>query len=335
MVTRVSFSNSPEGTESHDDNAFGPSALTPAGHNGSTFKVVGGVTKYDGNTGEISQGGTSSVSMGSLANGEAGVLASLNRDGRPISPTEAKPTDLVNIGGVPTTVENAIRLNIIKPDALTGVANVSPEALREATGEAAKDRAVAAQVKAQADAKAAEAANRLAPISEGALNHITSNVSESTVARMVQDFAEKGEVSAPMLAQGASEAGRGIEPGELSAAFEMARQGFEAQAQSYAATQGVDLADFGDWAREKHPTEAKAAIQRHITSRDTAAAYGDLMGRYLQDFDLRNPQAVIDSNSSNGSRAWVDQNTGRVVIAHPQYGELSWPSAVKAGLLKK
>jgi hypothetical protein len=52
---------------------------------------------------------TSSVNMGSIPNGEQGILSSLNRGGSVIPPSQARPDDIVTLpGGITTTLENAM-----------------------------------------------------------------------------------------------------------------------------------------------------------------------------------------------------------------------------------
>ena len=119
---------------------------------GSAFRMSIGP---DGNATPISESpSTASVNMGSILNGEQGILSSLNRGGSVIAASEALPSDLVTLpGGITTTLENATRLGFVRNDKLHGYVNASEPQLREADGTGERERAQAAAQAAQAEAE--------------------------------------------------------------------------------------------------------------------------------------------------------------------------------------
>ena len=117
---------------------------------------AGGITRMtvssDGATEAVFSSRTSSVNMGEIPNGEAGLMATAHRAGTPVSARDARPTDLIRVPGMgEVTIEVAQRIGLLSANPVSGrPINATPQAISEATGEAAAARAQAAAQEAQA-----------------------------------------------------------------------------------------------------------------------------------------------------------------------------------------
>ena len=267
------------------------------------------------------------------ANGEQGLLATARRNGTPRPATELRDTDMIEIDGVETTVAVARRLGFIKADSRTGILeNVSPEALKEATGEAEQERAAQAAERAAQEARAAQEGSKLAdPAAEAAAQTLASTVSENTVTRALMEIAENGEVSERAILRAASEAGV-VDPAEMQATVSTAMAGFVDQAESFLTDRGVDPQAFQAWARTEHSTAFKAAMMDHVRGRNVAA-YGALADKYMANLDRIDPHAILNATFGNGITARLDPGSRNVILDIPGHGSMAWGAALRAGII--
>ena len=285
-----------------------------------------------GEGGGMQSHGVTRVNSWDTANGESGLLATARRDGTPRPAHELKPTDLIDIDGIPTTVEVAERLGFVTRDPRTGIReNVSPEAHKEATGEAAAERAAEAAVKAEAErAQRAEAAKLANPEAEAAAQEIAGKVQEGEQVAAVIQMIESGVVTPSTIARAASQAE--CTPDEMRARVDTAMGGYTAQAQAYAAERGVPFEVFQGWARLNHMSEVKQAAVQHATQRNVAA-WGPLMQKFMHNLDRIAPDLITGAKFPNGGSAYMDPGSRTAVIRMPNGHTMSWSAALRAGLL--
>ncbi len=115
-----------------------------------------------------------------FSNGESGILSTARRDGTLRSADELRDTDMVTIDGIETSVAVARRLGFITKSRTGILENVSPEQLKEATGEAEAARAAEQAAKDQAEAQAATEAAKLSPEAEQAAQMLATKVDQNT-----------------------------------------------------------------------------------------------------------------------------------------------------------
>jgi len=280
----------------------------------------------------VSSNGVTSINMADATNGADGILSTAHRNGSPKPIGELRPTDFIKIGGMDVELRVAERSGFVTRDLHTGLySNVSEPLIREATGEAPQERQRAAEVAQEEATKArAEAAKLPVAGAEEVVNDITANVTAGTQTRALLDVIESGTVNTRVLNMAASEAQ--IEPSEMGAKMGKALEGFTAQARSYAASQGVDLDHFGEWARQNHAGDLKRAMMAHYQGRDVGA-YGELMGRYMGNLDKIAPDAILNATFPDPGVSAFKSTDGNIVLRIPGHGEVSWAAAVKAGLV--
>ncbi len=111
----------------------------------------------------------------------------------------------------------------------------------------------------------------------------------------------------------------------------MSRAGFENQFASYAASKGADAADFQAWARQHAADEAEQAMLAHVQRRNVGA-YDALLGRYMENLDLRNPDAILNANFPDAAVKANRGADGRIVL-DINGRKIGWPQAVRLGLV--
>lgn len=253
-------------------------------------------------------------------------------DGTPKVASDLRPNDRVTIGGIEMTVANAERQGLLTRDARTGIPeNVTPEAMKEATGEADVERAALAAQNAEADRAARAQANVLSdPNAEAAAQDIAAKVGEGDQIAAIMQLMDRGEVSASTLSRAASQAM--VTPDEMGGKLATVMDGFTKQAQAYAEARGVPFELFQGWARVHHLSDVKMAAVQHITGRDVSA-WGPLMDNFMVRLDTIAPDVVTQATFPNGGHAIYDPGRRCVVIHMPDGTSMTWGGAYRAGLL--
>jgi hypothetical protein len=263
--------------------------------------------------------GVTSINMGSLSNGESGILASANRSGTPKAAVDLRPDDRVTIEGHETTVAVATRLGYLTRDPAGGY--------RDNTANLAA--AEAAQQEAASDPHYGQALDQ--PATE-ALGELVRSTTAGSQVKALLNVIDTGEVGHNALVALASEMGNGTEPEAVATKVNAIMQGFKAQVATLAASHGADVEDFGAWAREQHGAQFKEAVRLHGMNR-TTAAYQPLLRSYMENLDRRNPDAILNANFPTPRVSAYRHPSGQIVLKTPQ-GEVSWQVAVRTGLIK-
>jgi hypothetical protein len=292
---------------------------------GAASVNIGGVGGFMEKSHDVAQ-----VNMAHTSNGESGILATARRDGTPRPADELRDTDMVTIDGIETSVAVARRLGFITKSRTGILENVSPEQLKEATGEAEAARAAEQAAKDQAEAQAATEAAKLSPEAEQAAQMLATKVDQNTQIRALIELADAGQVTERAINAAASQAG--MDPSEMKAALAKALDGYGGQVTSFLTERGASPDEFFRWAKTTYPTDYKAALIGHVQDRNVAA-WGALADRYMVNLDRISPDAILSANFENGITARMDYGTRAVILDIPGHGSMRWSAAVRAGLV--
>lgn len=230
-------------------------------------------TFLDGGTGETTQSGMIRVNAADFGNGREGVLATLRTPAG--SPTnDTNDNTRVTVGGVETTVGNAVRLGyLIREGERVFEPAKTPSAPQGETPPNAPQSTTATPqgpTIPQPDVLSAEASAAQERLNT-ALPPITA---QHVAARLI--------------------AGKSIDMGLLNASvadsaqaladIETLREGYSHQAGAYLIRNGVaasDLDHFREWAAAVHPREFQMAMSQHFHSGDPAH-YADLARKFAR-----------------------------------------------------
>jgi hypothetical protein len=274
--------------------------------------------------------GTTSINMGNLPNGEAGILATANRQGTPKAAAELRPDDRISIAGLETSVENATRLGYLTRNPAGGYSDNSANL---AAAEAAQ---TAAEEQARQEAAADPYHGQPLPVAGAneALGELVRSTTAGSQVRALLSLIDDGEVSRNSLASLASEMGNGVEPEAVAEKLGPVIEGFRQQVATLAASHGADATDFADWARAHHGTQFKEAMRQHGMSR-TTAGYVPLLRAYMEALPSRpgGAEAILNAKFPNEGVSAYKNHNGEIVLQTPN-GEVSWRVAVRTGLVK-
>ena len=265
-----------------------------------------------------------------FSNGETSILATARRDGTPRPADELRDTDMVTIDGIETSIAVARRLGFITKSRTGILENVSPEQLKEATGEAEAARAAEQAAKDQAEAQAATEAAKLSPEAEQAAQMLATKVDQNTQIRALIELADAGQVTERAINAAASQAG--IDPSQMKAALARAMDGYGGQATEFLTGRGVDPDHFYVWAKTTHPTDYKAALIGHVQER-RVESWGPLAEKYMVNLDRISPDVILGASFGNGITARMDYGARAVILDIPGHGTMRWSAAVRAGLV--
>ena len=84
--------------------------------------------------------------------------------------------------------------------------------------------------------------------------------------------------------------------------------------------------------REHHPSEADAAIRRHLMQRQPEG-YRDLAKKFLLDLPRIDPDAILKADHGPGVRTWWD-DIRKDIIVEVNGASYTFESAVQAGIVK-
>jgi hypothetical protein len=246
---------------------------------------AGGITRMSvsptGSTEATFTSSSASINMGEIPNGEQGLMATAHRAGTPVSARDARPTDLIRVPGFgEVTIEVAQKIGLLSSNLESGrPINATPEAISEATGEAAAARARASQAEAQAT-EAERVSLNAHPVKEIEVAHQTfvSHVSESDKIGMLVQL-NKGDVRPQLMHRVAEQ--MGMTPEAAEEAFKAVEMGTRAQLTALANSKGIDVNAFANWARSPvRSDKVLQAQQRHVLSRDLVGAWSGLIAEY-------------------------------------------------------
>jgi hypothetical protein len=242
---------------------------------------AGGITRMSVNNSGASEpafsSSTASVNMGSIPNGEQGILSSLNRGGSVLAASEARPSDLVTLpGGITTTLENATRLGFVRNDKLHGYVNASEPQLREADGTGERERAQVAAQAAQAEAESTAKANtHPSEVIEAAHQSFVTQVSTSDQIGLMLALNSGKPVAPALMARVAEQLGQ--QPEQAQETLNNMAMGVQAQSRVMAKAQGLDPDQAADWIRTHRSDRVAAALQQHTLHRDVIGAWSGLL----------------------------------------------------------
>lgn len=274
-----------------------------------------GVTSYHGGQ-AIEQDTYQNINTGTLDH--SGGLRARTPTGSPRQGS-LQATDVIQIQGYETTVQNAAALGLIEQDQNGRWIQVPDGAARALASEPTQEEtpdAGEALPDASIEANLADLCASITPTSQ--------------VAIAQQIIANNGEINPGTLARAAGEGS--IEPQALSERISTVMEGFVAQADSSLRKLGADdTSQFYDWAREHHPDGLRKAMNDHVMGR-TTSSFTPLFNAYVETLAEHSPEDVLNASFGGGITARMVNN--QVILDIPGRGQMPFRSAIKAGLIK-
>jgi hypothetical protein len=224
-----------------------------------------------------------SINMGSIPNGEAGLLASAKRAGTPVAAADLRPTDLITVPGFgEVQVQVAERIGLLSADPATGrTTNATAGSLREASGEAEQERQAAAPAAAQAaDRERASLNAHPVPEIEDAHASFTTKVSTSDQIGALVQLQNTGKLNDALLHRVAE--AMGVQPDAAVDQLSAMSLGVQAQFKVMASSRGVDPDQAAEWIRTHRSQHVMSALQRHALGRDVVGAWSGLLADYAR-----------------------------------------------------
>lgn len=318
-VTRVDITSS---TSPAREATAVPEAPTKA-----SAEWVGGTYSWSPDLGSTSPS-RASVNMAEVGNGASGILGTATSpSGAPRLVGDLKPTDLVDVGGMRTTVQNAERMGLIHRDPGSGIYSEAGAKDTKAppVAERASETRNTQEINPDVDQRLST------PGAEETISELVKATSAGAQVRALGQIINGGEVERNTLTALASEAG--IHPDELSGKLTSVMTAFRNQADEVAKSVGVaDVEDLWDWARTTKGADLRKAMSDQAMQRNTSG-YRALAQQYVENMDRRNPEAILGAQLGNGISVKKAAD-GRIVVAIAGRGEVSWSTAVRSGLVK-
>lgn len=229
--------------------------------------------------------------------------------------------DIVTVRGMEVSVATAEQMGILMRDVSGRYVEVSGGTDRAQSAADAENQRTETEDSAEAFTD---------PKAEQALTEVCAGVSAGLQVAALQEIIESGRADAQTINRAASEAG--IEPSEMDARLSGVMQHFEAQAmQAVTGFGSEDPGAFFEWAKAHQPRGLKAAMQSHGMERSTKG-YEPMYREYVASMGEHDPQSVL--NAKFGSGITAKQVQGQVVLNIPGKGQMTYRSALKAGLIK-
>jgi hypothetical protein len=229
-----------------------------------------------------------------------------------------QPTDVIQVQGYETTVQNAEALGLIEKD-VSGRYVLTPDGPSRALADEAT------QQETQDDAQALPDASV-----EANLADLASVISPSTQVSVLQQLiANDGTLHPNTLARAAGESG--LEPTILNDRIDTVVEGFQAQTDAMLKGMGAeDPSRFYEWCMEHREADLRKAMSQHAMERNTRG-YQPLFNAYVETLAEHSPQDILNASFGSGIKAqMVDR---QVVLEIPGHGRMTYRSAVKAGLI--
>lgn len=243
-----------------------------------------------------------------------------SRTRQPLTADQVKEDSIVSVGGAEMTLADAYAHGFLKRPQQGGapVANTPQGVAQEAQQEAERAEEVHPDLQTEAvDMR-----------TERTFTEIVEATSAGSQIAAVQEIATEGDVSTRLLNELASQ--MRIEPSKLQENINSMRDSFEAQANGAAEAYGVDAEAVWEWAREAKPRELQAAIQRHLTLRNTQG-YRALAKEFVENLDTIAPDMLLGSEVNGGK---VERIGGRVVLTMTDGRRMTWAEALALGVMK-
>jgi hypothetical protein len=254
-----------------------------------------------------------------VPNGATGLLATARTSwGSVAQPSNLKPTDRLTYQGMEIEVAVAEKLGLVTRNPNTG--------LYQETGAQAPTDAPPAEPRFDGGDEGQDSRELFAnPKAEDFVGMLPME-GQTAIAT---DLIENGQVtegSIHKLAQAL-----GVEPEAAQRYAAVAVEQFASQASEKLAQFGIDDGEgFARWAMSARAAEWKEAVRRHYIER-TTEGYRGLALDYLNHLHSTDPALIAGSNFGPGVTARLVGKT--VMIRSPHLGELSFPAALRAGLI--
>jgi hypothetical protein len=242
----------------------------------------------------------------------------------PVAAHQLTGDSIVKIRGAEVTVDQAITMG--------WMANPFKQGGTQPTQGAQAAQGVAKEPEQQPVAEAIhpdlqrEAVSRQGEETFAALTEFTGG---STRVAAMQELATTGEISEHRLGEIASQ--MGVEPSHVQGMVDQLRPAFEAQANSVAEAYGLEPEAVWEWAQEHCPDKAHAAVNRHLTLRNTHG-YQDIVKSYVQNLDTIAPDTILGAEIVGGTVS--RDGSGRIVLTYNDGRRMSWQQAIGMGLIK-
>jgi hypothetical protein len=269
----------------------------------------------NGNTVETVEGNYARSTEGS--DDLQGIASARSPLGSRRSGSDIRPTDVVKIGSLETTVAAALASGFIKKTASGEYVDVGAEQ-------------IAQEYKAEADRKAEASVKEatVAPLdeaSESLMQTFVQSVHPTDGAMAVRQIIDGQEINADLLARAASRLG--TEPSIVKEQIGQLQTAFENQARDFVGDRVLDHA-------RQHDMAALREAAREQAMTGSMAGYRTIAERHMAGLDKTDPQSILTSDDGKKLNARLDKRTGEVTLDIPGIGRTTWSAAIKASLIQ-
>jgi hypothetical protein len=292
----------------------------------------GGVVRFDGATGNVETQGVSTVQTGAR---DASDPLDNARDGKfksPIPRSALKNDSIIRVNGVEGDLLGFIRIGAVEKmgDGTYRMASKQGNARPFDSSSEQQDGPEQTQQQQQQQEQQ-EPSERLDPGVEDTINTVVQRLGVSQTVALAEHAIRGNDV--PNMGELASKLN--LEPAKAQEVYDRTVSAFRTQAQSAAASVGVDAsawADFCSWAATERPNEKHAAEMAHFekgrTSGIRALAKEFLStGRQFSDNDL------LNAEFGSGITANLNRD-GQVILDIPGRGTIPARQAIKLGIIR-
>jgi hypothetical protein len=248
--------------------------------------------------------------------------------GAMIAAADAKGTDIVKLpNGVQTSVAAAMAAGLLGSDYKTANSSSTPSSTSASA--AVQQQQVQEQQKPAEDDTPYSDFNSTQPIAlpgeaENLMQEGVAKMNHGTASSIIGTVIAGRQVSTDQLQQVSSQLGVSVE--EAQAKIGTVIEGMRQQVLDAVGPEVVA------WAQRNDP-DAVTRASRAQALEGSLRGWGDLNGRFMQQLDKTNPQAIVDSEAGKQLGARIEPN-GQVTLDLPNgIGRVSWQVALRSGFI--
>jgi hypothetical protein len=269
----------------------------------------------NGNSVETIEGNHSRSFTGS--NDLGGVASIRSPLGSARSGSDVRPTDVIRVAGMETTVAAAMASGFITKDGQGNYHDVGAQQIE-------------AEYKAEADRKAETSTKEptvvpLDDASESLMQTFVQNVHPTDGALAVKNIIDGEKIGEETIARAASRLG--TEPAIVRQQVAQLQEAFTNQARDYVGDKVLDHA-------RQHDMAALREAAREQAMTGSMRGYQEIAQRHMAGLDRTDPQSILTSDDGKRLNARLNKSTGEVVLDIPGVGTTTWGAALKAGLIQ-
>lgn len=269
-------------------------------------------------------GGLSRTTAGPTIDNPSAPIASTIRSpfGTPRSGLEVRDSDLVDVGGITTTVGSAKAAGLLHRD---GSGNWHAGTSANETGQApiTAPKQFAPGEQQPEEQQVVSEALRLDEDSEALASAFASRVDPHDSQQAINALMEGRSIPDDLAGRAGSTLG--LQPEEVRERVETLRSAFERQAQSVANERALD------WARNARPDALKEAVREQV-NHGSVKGYEALSREYISALPSIDPQVVLNSPHAAERGVKLHRN-GSITVEIPGVGQMEWKAAIRAGFI--